>query len=151
MQKEIEKAQAEGFIVQSNIKAGKLKKFKVVKDKKRGIMARIQEKIDNQEHMDRVLSKDPVWELLEHQDIVSQLFHIHNHFEIVKKMQPKSLPQLAMVWAIIRPAKRHLIGKDWNTIETSVWQRPTDNQYFFKKAHAYAYAQAIILQMNLLA
>ena len=47
MQKEIEKAQAEGFIVQSNIKAGKLKKFKVVKDKKRGIMARIQEKIDN--------------------------------------------------------------------------------------------------------
>lgn len=50
MQKEIEKAQAEGFIVQSNIKAGKLKKFKVVKDKKRGIMARIQEKIDNQEH-----------------------------------------------------------------------------------------------------
>ena len=111
----------------------------------------IYDKIDNQEHMDRVLSKDPVWELLEHQDIVSQLFHIHNHFEIVKKMQPKSLPQLAMVLAIIRPAKRHLIGKDWNTIETSVWQRPTDNQNFFKKAHAYAYAQAIILQMNLLA
>lgn len=46
MQKEMEKAQAEGFIYQSNIKKGAKKLL--VKDKKRGIMARIQEKEDEE-------------------------------------------------------------------------------------------------------
>jgi hypothetical protein len=43
----MEKAQAEGFIYQSNIKKGARKLLK--KDKKRGIMARIQEKEDLEE------------------------------------------------------------------------------------------------------
>mgnify|MGYP007000264367 CR=1 len=30
------------------------------------------------------------------------------------------------------------------------WQKPLDNSYFFKKAHAFGYAHAIVLQMNLL-
>jgi hypothetical protein len=55
---------------------------------------------------------------------------------------------LAAVLAMIRPAKRHLVGKDWNTVFSSVWVKPTDDAYFFKKAHAHAYAMAIILQLN---
>ena len=31
-----------------------------------------------------------------------------------------------------------------------VWSRPTDGSYFFKKSHAVAYAQAIVVQMNML-
>ena len=31
-----------------------------------------------------------------------------------------------------------------------VWVRPTDGSYFFKKSHAVAYAQAIVVQMNLM-
>jgi len=30
-----------------------------------------------------------------------------------------------------------------------VWVKPTDGSYFFKKSHAVAYAQAIVVQMNL--
>ena len=43
MQAEMEKAESEGFIVQSNIKKGVLK---YVKNKKRGILARAEEKIN---------------------------------------------------------------------------------------------------------
>jgi hypothetical protein len=58
--------------------------------------------------------------------------------------------QLSAVLAMIRPAKRYLIGKDWTTIMKEVWTRPTTDEYFFKKAHAIAYAMAIVVQMNLI-
>jgi predicted ABC-type sugar transport system permease subunit len=57
--------------------------------------------------------------------------------------------QLSAVLAMIRPAKRHLIGQDWTTIMKEVWTKPTGNEYYFKKAHAVAYAVAIVVQMNL--
>ena len=31
-----------------------------------------------------------------------------------------------------------------------VWTKPTDGAYYFKKAHAVAYAHAIVVQMNLI-
>jgi hypothetical protein len=51
---------------------------------------------------------------------------------------------------MIRPAKRHLIGKDWTTVMTEVWTKPETNDYYFKKSHATAYAAAIVVQMNLI-
>ncbi len=98
-----------------------------------------------------LLNKEPMWELLEHKEIVEQCFHIHKHFNIIKQMKPKSVEQLAAVLAVIRPAKRHLMGKDWNTINDNVWVKPVKDEYFFKKAHSFAYAMAIVLQLNMLA
>jgi hypothetical protein len=57
---------------------------------------------------------------------------------------------LAAVLAMIRPAKRYLIGKDWSVVKKEVWQKPDGDEYFFKKAHAVAYASAIVVQMNLI-
>ena len=82
--------------------------------------------------------------------IVEQLFHIHNHFDIVNTLKPKSIEQLAAVLAIIRPAKRYLAKQNWNEIESNVWQKPTDGTYYFKKSHAIGYALAICVQMNIL-
>ena len=65
-------------------------------------------------------------------------------------LKPKSIEQLAAVLAIIRPAKRYLMKQNWDDINANVWKRPTDGSYFFKKSHAVAYAQAIVVQMNLL-
>ena len=31
-----------------------------------------------------------------------------------------------------------------------VWVKPSDGSYYFKKAHAVAYAHAIVVQMNLI-
>lgn len=106
--------------------------------------------IKDKAQLDELLNTEPMWELLEYEEVVSQLFHIHSHYDIVKRMKPQTVEQLAAVLAIIRPAKRHLIGKDWNTVFASVWEKPSDDGYYFKKAHAISYATAIVLQLNLL-
>ena len=107
--------------------------------------------IESPEMMNQLLEMDPVWELLEYEEVVSQLFHIHNYFNVVKQMKPRSVPELAAVLAVIRPAKRHLIGKPWSEVFATVWDRPESGEYYFKKSHAHAYATAIVLQLNMLA
>ena len=100
------------------------------------------------DEIDFLLSKEPVWELLEHREVIEQLFHIHSHADTVIRMKPRSLEQLAMVLACIRPGKKHLIGRSWAEIERDVWTKPENDEYFFKRSHSFGYAQAIILQMN---
>jgi len=88
-----------------------------------------------------------MWELLEHRDVIQQLFHIHNHSDTVIRMKPRNIEQLAMVLAVIRPGKKHLIGRTWTEIEKEVWTK-TEDVYSFKKSHAIGYAAAIALQLN---
>lgn len=102
---------------------------------------------ESNDQIDELLSKEPQWELLEHREIIEQLFHIHNHADIVMRMKPRSIEQLAMVLAVIRPGKKHLVGKSWKEIEQEVWTK-TDDVYSFKRSHAIGYAMAIVLQMN---
>ena len=94
--------------------------------------------------------KEPDWRILNERCYVDELFHLNGHFSIVSKLQPTSIEQLAAVLAIIRPAKRQLVNKSWDDIMKEVWVKPTDGSYFFKKSHAVAYAQAIVVQMNLI-
>jgi len=106
------------------------------------------DKIESKEQLDTLLDMEPMWDLLEHKDIVEGMFHIHRHYDIVNKMKPQSIEQLAAVLAIIRPAKRNLLGKSWDKVMSEVWVKPSDDSYYFKKAHATAYAMAIVVQMN---
>ena len=104
----------------------------------------------DEQHLDKFIATEPIWELLKHQEVVEQLFHINNHFDILKKYPPKSLEDLAVILAIIRPGKRHLVGKSWEQIVKNVWIKPDNDTYFFKKSHSYGYALAIIVQLNLI-
>ena len=80
--------------------------------------------------------------------VVKKLFHVHDHIDILRKLKPKSVEQLAAVLAIIRPAKRQLLEETWQQIEQKVWQKPTDGTYYFKKSHAISYAILIVMQLN---
>jgi len=102
---------------------------------------------ESNEQIDDLLSKEIIWELLEHKEVIQQLFHIHNHSDTVIRMKPRSIEQLAMVLACIRPGKKHLIGRSWDEIEKEVWTK-TEDVYSFKKSHSFGYAMAIVLQMN---
>jgi len=108
----------------------------------------IYEHVKDETHLTRLLERIPDWSLLLHKEIVQQLFHIHDHYDIVSQMKPRSVEQLAMVLAIIRPAKRYLLGQPWIVIEEQVWQKPQDGSYYFKKSHAISYAYAITVQLN---
>jgi DNA polymerase III alpha subunit len=107
--------------------------------------------IKSNDHLIRLMETEPIWELLLQEDFVNLLFHINGHIDILRQMQPISVEQLAAVLAMIRPAKRYLIGKDWTTVMKEIWDNTdTDAGYSFRKSHAIAYAMAIIIQMNLL-
>lgn len=106
--------------------------------------------VKDEEHLDRLLNTDPMWELLSHREVVEKLVHIHNYADLVAEYKPNSIEQLSMILAMIRPAKKHLIGKSWEEIEKTVWDKPTDGSYYFKKSHSVAYAASIVVQLNLL-
>ena len=106
--------------------------------------------VRNEDHLIQLMETEPLWDLLLQDEFNNLLFHVNGHGSILREMQPTSIEQLAAVLAMIRPAKRHLIGKDWSTVMTEVWTKPETNDYFFKKSHATAYAVAIVVQMNLI-
>jgi DNA polymerase III alpha subunit len=96
------------------------------------------------------MEQEPLWDLLQQDDFCNLLFHVNGHGSILREMKPRCIQELAAVLAVIRPAKRHLIGKDWKTVMAEVWTKPENDEYYFKKAHAVAYAHVIVVQMNLL-
>jgi hypothetical protein len=106
--------------------------------------------VKDEAHLQELMEKEPIWQLLEHKDFSDQVFHLSGHDELLQQLKPTSVQQLAATLAIIRPAKRHLAKESWETIMNEVWTKPTDEAYFFKKAHAFSYATACVVHMNLL-
>lgn len=108
--------------------------------------------IKNESHLDNLMAQEPLWELLLEREFCEQLIHIGNHYDTLMKMPElvDSIPRMAMFLSVIRPAKRHLIGSKWATVASTVWDRPTDDSYYFKKAHAVSYAHLVAIHMNLI-
>lgn len=106
--------------------------------------------IKNEDHLKELMEREPLWDLLEQDDFVNLVFHINGYGNIMRKLKPKSVEQLAAILAIIRPAKKHLLDQDWDTIMREVWIKPDNEDYYFKKSHATAYAVGIVVQMNLI-
>ena len=110
----------------------------------------VYEGVRDEEHLKQLMETEPLWDLLLQDEFVNLLFHLNGHGTVLRKTCPTSVEQLSAVLAMIRPAKRHLIGRDWTTIMKEVWTKPENDEYYFKKAHAVAYAMAIVVQMNLI-
>lgn len=106
--------------------------------------------VKSEAHLNTLLEQPPMWELLEHEDVVSQLTHLNGNFDVVNKLKPTGILELAACLAIIRPSKRYLLGETWSKIFEEVWTAPADGAYYFKKAHALAYAHLVVVHMNLL-
>jgi len=107
--------------------------------------------IKNTEHYQWLLNQPVPWEKLQDADFVKQIVHLGNHFYNTQKIPEPvdSIERLAMFLAIIRPGKKHLIGKPWKEVAETVWES-TDSGYTFKKSHAIAYAHLVVLHMKLI-
>jgi hypothetical protein len=112
----------------------------------------VYEQVKSNDHLDMLISTEPRWDMLNYKEFVEQVVHINNHYEVLKRMpEPvNSITRLMMLLAIIRPAKRHLIGLTWKEVAKTIWDKPTDNSYHFKKSHSCAYAHLVKIHMNLL-
>jgi DNA polymerase III alpha subunit len=101
-------------------------------------------------HIVQLTSTPPMWQLLEEKDFCDLVFHVSGHHGLCQQMKPDTVEKLAAVLAMIRPAKRHLIGEPWDKVFAEIWKKPNAGEYYFKKAHAISYAMATIAHMNLL-
>jgi hypothetical protein len=97
------------------------------------------------------LMQEPNWNLLLDRKFVEKLVHLNNHYQSIKRMpEPiNSIPRLAMFLALIRPSKKHLIGESWQEVAKTVWDKEDDG-YSFKRSHSCAYANLVVVHMNLL-
>jgi hypothetical protein len=105
--------------------------------------------VKDEAHLTELMEREPLWQLLEHEEFSEKVFHLNGHSSLLKLLKPNSVLQLAATLAIIRPAKRHLANESWETIMEEVWIKPEEG-YYFKKAHAVSYAMACVVHINLL-
>lgn len=108
--------------------------------------------IKSEQHLQELIAQEPEWDRLYDQEFCSKLIHIGNHYDTLIKMPEavNTIPRMAMFLAVIRPAKRHLIGRTWREVAETVWEKPAEDEYFFKKSHSLAYAHLVVVNMNLL-
>ncbi len=108
--------------------------------------------VQSENHLLELMNTEPPWERLYSKPFCEQLIHIGNHYDsLVKMPEPVTkIEHLAMFLAVIRPAKRHLIGLRWAEVAKTVWEKPADDSYYFKKAHAISYSHLVVINMNLI-
>lgn len=106
--------------------------------------------IKDEQHLIEMM-REPNWVKLYDKSFVEKLIHLSNHYSSIQKMpEPiNSIPRLAMFLALLRPGKKHLIGESWRDVANTVWDKGSDG-YSFKKAHGIAYAQLVVVHMNLI-
>lgn len=108
----------------------------------------VYEGIETEEELDKLIEQEPNWNLLQKVEIVQQLFQVANHFDMLVKWKPSSVEELAMFIAMIRPSKKYLMeANSWEVVKKDIWVKPEEGHYF-KKSHSYAYAMALVVQLN---
>lgn len=106
--------------------------------------------VRDEQHLNELM-REPDWSKLNDKKFVEKLIHLSNHYWSLKKMPEPvdSIPRLAMFLAVIRPSKKHLIGKSWKEVSQTIWDKD-ETGYSFKKSHAIAYAHLVVVHMNLI-
>lgn len=107
---------------------------------------------ENKTEIRSLLKKEPKWGLLLKSDVVEKLFQLNNSGDILRKLQPKSIQELADCIAIIRPGKMHLLDDyiaDKESARKELY-KIEKKSYAYKKGHAIAYAMNVVLQLHLI-
>ncbi len=107
--------------------------------------------IHSKQELRELINKEPDWNILQDEEQVQKLFHISKHYELLQKLNPHSVNDLADVLAIVRPGKKHLLDdytRDKIKTRKELYQKTEG--YYLKKSHAISYALTIVMQMHLI-
>ena len=110
----------------------------------------IYEGVRDEKHLCELLHREPMWELFLEPEVVQELAHVRDYIHVLQIIVPKSIEDLAVCIALIRPGKKHLLNLPRNEIDKEIWIKPQKDAYYYKKSHATAFAASIVVQLNLL-
>lgn len=109
--------------------------------------------IRDEQHLLELMQRPLDWRLFEEPDFIKNLFHLNNYGELTSKLKPRSIEEIAMVLALIRPGKKHLqnrcLQQGFGSIRDEIWI-VDDEGYAFKKSHGISYAMLVYVHANLL-
>lgn len=82
-----------------------------------------------------------------------RLYQLGNYHNLVTHYPPQSIEDIAILIALIRPRKSHLIGEPWKEIVKKIWDTNEGDKkkYFFKKSHAIAFALVVTIHAKIIA
>lgn len=106
----------------------------------------------SKEEIRKLIRKSPDWTLLLDDESVAKLFQLSRHVDLLRKVKPRSVQEIADCIALIRPGKKQLLEqylKDREKARELLYQKSEDG-YAFKRSHAISYALTIVLQLHLM-
>lgn len=108
----------------------------------------------SKQQMRRLLKKEPNWALMQVPSVVAQLSHLSNYIDLVRRINPQSIQEIADILALIRPGKMYLLEaytRDRELVRDELYAKPKEkNAIWFKRSHSIAYAHNIVLQLHLI-
>jgi len=111
----------------------------------------IYDEISSNDQLYTLLEQPTNWSLLNDRSIVNKLLHVSKYYDQLVNFKVESLDDMATFLALIRPAKKYLAHNSKDFIKSRIWEPPkNENDYYYKKSHAYSYAMTIKLQLNLI-
>jgi len=113
----------------------------------------VYEKVRDESHLLALMNTELDWNLLCYPEFTSMLIHLHNHAELVASLKPKSIQDLSIILALIRPGKQHLISKcrseGFDSIKDEIWVH-NETGFAFKKSHSIGYSMLVKVHANLI-
>lgn len=105
----------------------------------------------SREEIELLLKEEPDWGLLLLPSVQEKLFQLGKHAELLNDLRPRGTDELADVMALIRPGKKILLNlyKKDRAATRKMLYVADDTGYTFKRAHSYAYALVVVLQLHL--
>ena len=89
----------------------------------------ILENFNTKDQIRKLIKIPPDWSLLRIPSVVQKLFQLSKHYDVIQRIQPKSIQELADTIALIRPAKRYLLDaylKDRDVIRPELFRKPDE-------------------------
>lgn len=106
--------------------------------------ASMYEGIENEEHLNLLLSIEPNWGLLSDRNLVETLPHVSEYYDLMSKYPIDSIEDMATFLALIRRRQKWYKDKTWTEIKNTIWDKISEEDgYYFKRAHSLAYSVAI--------
>jgi DNA polymerase III alpha subunit len=107
---------------------------------------------ESKEEIDALLELEPDWNLLLIPSVVSKLFQLSKHAELLRQIKPTSIEDVADAIALIRPGSIAILPlylEDKAKGRKALYKRTGDG-FAFKKSHALSYSMVIVLQLHLI-
>lgn len=105
----------------------------------------------SKQEIKQLLKIEPDWNMLQDDVVIDKLFHLAKHGNVLKKLKPACVEDVADVLALIRPNKTYLIDKyllNKAAVRKELYVKTASSD--LRKSHAIPYALVIKLQLHLI-